>query len=63
MVADFITKSLQGEKIFEFRNRIMGMTNGKNIAEMQKVGDEIAQNEDLQNGRKSRQLESKQFKH
>ena len=41
----------------------MGMTNGKNIAEMQKVGDEIAQNEDLQNGRKSRQLESKQFKH
>ena len=39
MVADFMTKPLQGEKFFEFKNRIMGMPNGNNIAEMQKVRD------------------------
>ena len=41
MVAEFMTNSLQGKKIYEFRNRIMGMPNGENIAEVQKVRDEI----------------------
>ena len=50
MVADFMTKPLLGKKFFEFRFRIIGMTNGKNIAGIRKVRDEIAQNEDLQNG-------------
>ena len=40
----FITKPLQGKYFFEFRDRIMGMSNGENIAEVQKVRDEIAQN-------------------
>ena len=39
MVADFMTKPLKGKQVFEFRNPIMGMPNGKNIAEVQKVGD------------------------
>ena len=50
MVADFMTKPIQGGKFFEFRDRIMGMSNSENIAEVRKVRDEIAQNEDLQNG-------------
>ena len=62
MVAEFMTNPLQGKKFFEFRNRIVGMPNGENIAEMRKVRDEIAQNEDLQNGQTARQLESKQLK-
>ena len=61
MVADFMTKPLQGKKFFEFRDRIMGMSNGENISEVRKVRDEITQNEDLQNGRTARGLESKQF--
>ena len=61
MVADFMKKTLQGEKFFEFRYRIMGMSNGENITEMRKVRDEIAQNEDTQNGQTARGLESKQF--
>ena len=39
----------------------MGMSNGKNIAEVQKVRDEIAQNEDLQNGQTAIVLESEQY--
>ena len=50
MVEDFTTKPLQGKEFFEFRDRIMGISNGKNIAEVRKVRYEIAQNEDLQNG-------------
>ena len=45
-----MTKPLQGETFYEFRNHIMGMTNGDNIANVQKVKDEIAQNEDFLNG-------------
>ena len=37
------------------------MSNGENIAKVRKVRDEIAQNEDLQNGQTARRLESKQF--
>ena len=40
----------------------MGIPNGKNIAEVQKVRDEIAQNEDFHNGQTARGIESKQFK-
>ena len=47
MVTDFMTKPLQGKNFFDFRNRIMGMTNGENVAVVRKVRDEIAQNEDL----------------
>ena len=61
MVADFMKKTLQGEKFFEFRYRIMGMSNGENITEMRKVRDEIAQNEDTQNGQTAKGIESKQF--
>ena len=39
----------------------MGMSNGKNIAEVRKVRDEIAQNEDLQNGQTAIVLESEQY--
>ena len=39
----------------------MGMSNGENIVKVQKVRDEIAQNEGFQNGRTSRGIESKQF--
>ena len=56
-----MTKPLQGKEFFEFRDRIMGMSNGENIAEVQKMRDEIAQNEDLQNDQKSRGLESKKI--
>ena len=59
MVADFMTKPLQGKKFSGFRDRIKGMPNGENIAEVQNVRDEIAQNVDLQNGRTARGLESK----
>ena len=59
MVADFMTKPIQGGKFFEFRDRIMGMSNSENIAEVRKVRDEIAQNEDLQNGRTARGLKFK----
>ena len=62
MVADFMTKPLQGKKFFEFRDCIMGMPNGDNIGKMRKVRDEIAHNEDLQNVQTARRLESKQFK-
>ena len=61
MVADFMTKPLQGGKFFEFRHRIMGMSGSKNIAEVQKVRDEIAQNEDFQNDQTARGLNSNQF--
>ena len=37
----------------------MGMPNGKNIAEVQKVRDEIAQNENFQNGQTAIVLKSK----
>ena len=47
MVADFMTNPLQGEKFFKFRDRIIGMSNSENIAEAQRVIDEIAQKEDL----------------
>ena len=47
MVEDFMTKLLQGKKIFEFRDHITGMPNGENIAGMRKVRDEITQNEDF----------------
>ena len=57
-----MTKPLQGKKFFEFRNRIMGIPNGENIAEVRRMRDEIAQNEDLQNGWTDRGLESKTFK-
>ena len=62
MMAEFMTNLLQVKKIFNFRNRIMGIPNGNNIAEVQKVRDEMAQNEDLQNGQTARRIESKQFK-
>ena len=39
--------------LFDFRYRIMGMSNSENIAEVQKVRDDIAQNKDLQNGQTS----------
>ena len=61
MVADFMTKPLQGKKFFKFRDRIMGMSNSENIAEGRKVRDEIAQKEDLEYGRTVRGLESKKF--
>ena len=51
----------QRKKFFEFRDRIMGMSNRGNIAEVQKVSDEIAQKEDLENGQTSRGLESNEF--
>ena len=54
-----MTKPIQGKKFLEFRDRTMGMSNGKNIAEVRKVRDEIAQNEDLQNGQTARGLKSK----
>ena len=54
MVADFMKKPLQWKEFFEFRNRVMGIPNGENIAEVQKVRDKIAQNEDLQNGQTAR---------
>ena len=57
MVANFMKNALQGKKFFKFRDCITGMPNGENIAEMRKVRDEIAQNEDLQNGQTSIQLE------
>ena len=44
-----MTKPQQGKKIFDFRNGIMEIPNGDNIAKVQKVRDEIAQNEDFQN--------------
>ena len=62
MVADFMKNPLQGKQFFQFRDRIMGMPNGKNIAEMRKVRDEITQNDDLQNGKTARRLESKKCK-
>ena len=40
----------------------MGMPNGENIAEMRKVREDIAQNEDLQNCRTGRRLESNKLK-
>ena len=54
-----MTKPLQGKSFFRFSNRIMGMPNGKNIAEVRKLRDEIKQNEDLKNGQTSRGLETK----
>ena len=54
MVEEFMTNPLQGGNLFEFRNHIMRMPNGENIAEVQKVRDEIAKNEDLQNCRTAR---------
>ena len=57
MVADFTKNPLQGKKFFEFRACIMGMSNGENIAKVQKVRDEIAPNEDFQNDRTSRGIE------
>ena len=62
MVTDFMTKPLQGKIFFDFRNRIMGMPNGENIAKVRKLRDEIAQKEDLQNDRTARGLKSEQFK-
>ena len=56
-----MTKPLQETNFFEFRDRIMGMSDSKNIAEVKKVRDEIAQKEDLENGRTARGFESKQF--
>ena len=55
-----MTKPLQGNKFFEFRDRIMGMSNVENIVEVQKVRDKIALNENFQNGRTARGLKSKQ---
>ena len=49
MVLEFMTKPLLGKTFFAFRDRIMRMPNGENIAETRKVRDKIAQNEDLQN--------------
>ena len=49
MVPEFMTKPLLGKTFFAFRDRIMRMPNGENIAETRKVRDKIAQNEDLQN--------------
>ena len=34
MVSDFMKNLLQGKKFFKFRDHIMGMPNGDNIAEM-----------------------------
>ena len=34
MVADFITNPPQGKKSLEFRDRIMGIPNAKNIAKL-----------------------------
>ena len=56
-----MTKPLQGEKFFEFRYRIMGMSNDENIAEVRKVRDEIAQNEDLQDSQTASGIEFEQF--
>ena len=39
----------------------MGMSNSENIAEVPKVRDEVAQNEDLQNGQTASGLDSNQF--
>ena len=63
MVADLTTKPLQGKKFFEFRDRIMVLSNSENNAEVQKVGYDIARNEDLQNGQKARGLGKKKFTH
>ena len=49
-----MTKPLQGKKFFEFRDSIMGMSNSENIAEEEKVRDEIAQKEDLEYDQKVR---------
>ena len=57
MVTEFMTKPFERKEFFKFRDRIMGMSNGENIAEVRKVRDEIAQNEDLQNGRTAGGLE------
>ena len=62
MVSDFMKNLLQGKKFFKFRDHIMGMPNGENIADMRKMRDEIAQNEDLQNGQTSRRLKYKKIK-
>ena len=61
MVANFMTKPLQGKIIFEFRDRIMGMSKSENNAGGRKVRDEIAQKEDLESSQTMRGLESKQF--
>ena len=42
MVANIMTKPLQGEKFPDFRDRIMGMSNSEDIARVQKVRDESA---------------------
>ena len=55
MVAYFMTKPIQGI-FFEFRDRIIGMSNSENIAEVKKVRDKIAQKEDLENGQTARGL-------
>ena len=44
-----MTKPQQGKLFVDFRNGIMEIPNGDNVAEVQKVRDEIAQNEDFQN--------------
>ena len=56
MVADLTTNPLQGKKFFEFRDRIMEMSKSENIAEGQKVIDEIAQKKDLESSRRIRRL-------
>ena len=59
MVVEFMKNPLQGKKVFKLRNHIMGMTNGENISEVQKLRDEIGQNKYFQNGQTARGIEKK----
>ena len=59
MVTNFMIKPIQGEKFFDFRDSIMGMSKSENTAEGRKVRDEIAQKEDLESRKEIRGLGSK----